>query len=478
MCKFVKFILCMVLFCACMATTALGAVQPSVTMQLDGKVLTGDTPPVLQDGRVLLPARIIFESLDGEVLWDEATKTTTITANGNNIQLVINNKTATVNGKQVALDVPSRIINDRTMVPLRFVAENSGCQVDWDNTKKLVSIASPANGTEQPTTPEQPEPAVTEIATVKFRTEPGTNELLVEAKNTIQQYNVVESGSRQFVLEVLHAKLPIIPKEVTINHPLFASLTMQQQTADTVRITVQLHKESNASVTLSDDKKSLTAHFDSVGTEAFQPQGVSGLPDLNPLAAHKLIVIDAGHGGSDPGSVGKNSSATLEERTINLKVAQRTNQLLQQAGVRTYMIRTGDETLAAKYRPVVANVIGADMFVSIHNNSFDQSSAKGTETLWYDGKKNTQATYGITSKRLAEIAQKQLKERLGLTDRGIKERPGLVVLNSTKMPAFLMEGAFLSNPDDLAYMLTDDFVEQFAMAAAYTVVQGLNESVE
>ena len=457
--------------------SALAASQV-VTLQLDGETLTTDTTPAIVGSRVLLSGRVLFEALGGEVSYEHQSKTTTIEFPEQTIELTINDTTAYVNGDALTLDVPAQIINSRTMLPLRFVAETSGCRVDWDNTKKLVAVTSADAGNDD--TPAETKPTVVTLSAVSMEEGANSYQLVIQAGAAMQRDGVsIQNNGNTCVITVDYAKLPITPKTVAGFGALFDEMTLKQLSNNKVQITLDLQQSASGSISFSSDRKTCTIDFgSSVKPTTATPGSVSGLPTLDPAAANKLVVIDAGHGGSDPGSSGTDASGTLYEKTVNLAVAVRANELLQQAGVRTYMIRTGDETIATSNRPTIANLIDADMFVSIHNNSFTQPTASGTETLWYDGSKNTQALYGITSKRLATIAQEQLAERLGLNDRGLKERSGLIVLKNTKMPAFLMEGAFLSSPSDLAFMRTSEFTEQFAMATAYTVIQGLNESVQ
>ncbi len=123
-------------------------------------------------------------------------------------------------------------------------------------------------------------------------------------------------------------------------------------------------------------------------------------------------------------------------------------------------------------RPEAANAMNADLLVSIHNNSAETSTPNGAEVLYYD-KVGTEA-YGITSKELAACIQKELILETGLKDRGIIDCPHLAVLNKSLMPAVIIEGGFLSNPNDLQVMLTEEFKEGYAVAAARGIINALN----
>ena len=97
--------------------------------------------PYIVDGRTLVPFRTIFEELGYNIVWDDATKSITATYKGNVIKLEINNKKAIVDGKEVILDVAPEIVKSRTVVPLRFVAENSGSFVNWNPDEKSITIS-------------------------------------------------------------------------------------------------------------------------------------------------------------------------------------------------------------------------------------------------------------------------------------------------------------------------------------------------
>lgn len=94
------------------------------------------------NGRVMVPLRAIFESLGAEVDWDANTRTITGTKGDTIVTLVVNSPTATVNGKEIVLDVPPVIIDGRTLVPVRFVSESLGAEVEWDGNRRQVNIAT------------------------------------------------------------------------------------------------------------------------------------------------------------------------------------------------------------------------------------------------------------------------------------------------------------------------------------------------
>lgn len=118
-----------------------GMAQASPQVVLDGRTISFDVPPTIENDRTMVPLRAIFEALGAAVQWDDATQTVTATKAETEIKLVIGGN-AYKNGEPVYLDVPAKLMNDRTMVPLRFVSEAMGCQVYWNDATETVTITS------------------------------------------------------------------------------------------------------------------------------------------------------------------------------------------------------------------------------------------------------------------------------------------------------------------------------------------------
>ncbi len=190
---------------------------------------------------------------------------------------------------------------------------------------------------------------------------------------------------------------------------------------------------------------------------------------LTPAKADEiLVVIDAGHGGIDPGAC----KGTAYEKDINLAIALKLEKLLKDKGINTYMIRQ-DDTFAALYdRPYIANALNATLFLSIHNNSIDNSKVSGTETLYYPEKEGDTS---FTGEKFAKLLQGSLISKLKTVNRKTIERPGLVVLKYTKMPAALCEIGFLTNPTDLKNLKSEAFQQKTAQALCEAIVKSLEQ---
>ena len=121
--------------------TTLGA-APAPTVILDGKTLTFDVDPIIEEGRILVPLRAIFEAMGAKVDWNSGYQTATAQKDKTVVMIMIGNITPTVNDEVVMLDVPAKIVNGRTLAPLRFVGEAFGGTVTWDGPTQTATITT------------------------------------------------------------------------------------------------------------------------------------------------------------------------------------------------------------------------------------------------------------------------------------------------------------------------------------------------
>ena len=112
----------------------------NIRVYLNGKSISFDQSPIIQDGRTLVPLRAIFEALGADVNWNGATKTIISVKDDTQITMKINEKKLVKNGESIVLDVPAQLVNGRTMVPARAVAEAFDCTVEWDGNTKTIQI--------------------------------------------------------------------------------------------------------------------------------------------------------------------------------------------------------------------------------------------------------------------------------------------------------------------------------------------------
>ncbi|MBU8905954.1 stalk domain-containing protein [Desertibacillus haloalkaliphilus] len=119
-----------------------GALAQQISVYIDSEQQQYDQPPIIKNGFTLVPLRGIFEALDASVDWNQSQQVVTAKKGQTDISLQIGSSVAFVNGTVVHLQQPAEIVNNRTLVPLRFVSESLGAKVSWNNTTKTVAITT------------------------------------------------------------------------------------------------------------------------------------------------------------------------------------------------------------------------------------------------------------------------------------------------------------------------------------------------
>lgn len=185
-------------------------------------------------------------------------------------------------------------------------------------------------------------------------------------------------------------------------------------------------------------------------------------------ATGKVIVIDPGHGGEDPGA---KSSDGLQEKHVNLAIALKLKKLIDASGNKCVLTRNSDElhysdgtkAMRAKrredieYRKNVVKSCNADIFVSIHLNSFTQTQYRGVQTFY--------PRNFPESKKLAEIIQKELIETVDRNNKRVSlVRNDIMIFENISIPTVLVECGFLSNSSDVKALKKDEHLEKIARA--------------
>lgn len=175
------------------------------------------------------------------------------------------------------------------------------------------------------------------------------------------------------------------------------------------------------------------------------------IDDSLPLA-HRIIVVDAGHGGSDPGTIGY--VLGVFEKDVVLPISLELGRLLEEQGAVVVYTRTDDRYVSYFDRVAVANMVNAEIFISVHANSYEGTAAKGIETLY-------NPLY-LENFRLAQAVQSELVQSLNAVNRGVRPRTDLHVLNNVKMPAVLVEVGFLSHPEEEEMLIDPEYQKMIA----------------
>ncbi|NGQ96007.1 AMIN domain-containing protein [Brevibacillus sp. SYP-B805] len=512
------------------------AEQPGdfVKLVMDGKPVEPDVPPLIQNGRTLVPIRVIAEGLGADVAWDQPTRTATITRENSTLVLQLNRAKAVVNGKEVALDTAPVIYHQRMLLPLRFVGETLGAAIGWDADSRTVvvnrTIALEANGKDltgsyKPFVLEDdvylpverlaeylgmknglnaaklagarhidsqayiPLARAEELLDAQIRWDKGENRVTIKRVNELDAISTegdsillstekwvtpqhfVLQGPYRIVLDLPHTVLSDKLSEALADGqasadaleaadqpiqddkeaddggqagstaqpaagensalPLIKSIrySQYQENPATVRVVIELNQKSNYTVTEKED-------------------GLAIKLAPAPRKTGFLIVLDAGHGGKDNGASGVAGNV---EKEYNLSIINRMMELLKQyKEFQVVATRTTDVYLTLQERVAIANERGADLFLSVHANSF-KADSRGTETYYYNS----------YSQAFANIVHRHLLKATQFPDRGV-QKSGFYVIKYTKMPAVLTETGFLTNAYENKQMMSPEFRDRVA----------------
>ena len=173
------------------------------------------------------------------------------------------------------------------------------------------------------------------------------------------------------------------------------------------------------------------------------------------------IVLDAGHGGTDMGARAK--APYCEEKRLSLQTARLVRKYLNQLGYRVVMTRNSDAFISLPTRVEIANQASGDLFVSVHFNSSRSPMAQGIEIFFCDGKKDLVRTQA--SRKLANSILGRVIRRTMANSRGVK-KGNFYVIRETSMPSVLIEGGFISNPEERSSLRTREYQEKIARGIA------------
>ena len=183
-------------------------------------------------------------------------------------------------------------------------------------------------------------------------------------------------------------------------------------------------------------------------------------PAPTPPSNRPIIILDPGHGGTDPGAVGREE---LQEKQVVLDIALQLAPLLEQQGFQAILTRSDDRTLELAPRVALAEQHQAKLFISIHGNaiSLSRPEINGLETYHYPGSQRSAA--------LAEAIHRQILQTVSVSDRGVRQA-NFYVLRETSMPAVLIEVGFVTGEDDAPRLADPAHRQQLAQASAHGIM--------
>ncbi|MGO4107544.1 N-acetylmuramoyl-L-alanine amidase [Paenibacillus sp. YAF4_2] len=467
--KFVPILLFMsVLFSLFSGVGQAATAKPVVPkLYLNDQLLTPTDDPQIVKDVTLVPIRVVSENMGYKVDWSSATKKVTIHNGQNEIILTIDDNTALVNNNKVQMDMSPKLQNGRTtLIPVRFVSEQLGVTVKWEQSTRSVFLYKTVEP-EQPA--ETPDPVETStITSIQYDSNFG---IIINYTGKITANNPFKLDNPKRIVidfpnttysDMLSSQFMGAEARVSVtDNPYLAMFRYSVFSTNpaTARLVLDLNTDIDADAKVQDDGAgvltiNLTEPTTTTPTTPVDPTP----PVTTPGDKVYNVVIDAGHGGTDPGAQSINGRW---EKEANLSLSLKVKALLdKEKYIKPLLSRPEDKFVTLEGRVTFAKNNKADLFISLHANSNPTASVTGTETYYTRD----------SSKVLATVIHKHLVKATGLKDRGVKYG-NLHVTRETTMPAILLETGFLSNKGDSDILYND--AAQNKMAAE--IVAGIKE---
>ncbi len=424
------------------------------------------TPPVIIEGNTLVPAREVFEKMGAQVMWSANEKKVYIDKEDILMVIEMNNPDIYINGEIKTSTVPGAVINNKVMIPLRFISEELGYEVTWVGETKTINIAENKPPVVEPSEPpvvEPSEPPVVEPSEppVVEPSEPP----IVDPSAPIQISNMtyypetnmlgfskldgIEASSLYVEEDYLNRRL-VISLDNNYSH-IYEEGIWAVMDDCVQKIEVNHLDRTQIIVTTSTVYASMVQDdVSDIMVQCVKPNEKYG----------KIVIIDPGHGDTDPGT----SYEGIKEKDIVIDVGLKARDILTNyPDIKVYMVREGETYLDPYERADLANEIGADLFISIHVNSAKISTARGIET-YYTSKEDTR------NKIFADMVQAKLMETFDTKNRGVKDNV-FIVNKYVESPSILIEIGFLTNLEDRAMMLAPGASQKYAEVICNTILE-------
>ncbi len=444
--------------------------QNPIEVYVNSEKTGAGSASVIHDGAIYVPTAVISEGIGAKIAYNEADQSLAIEQDGVSIHMKIGHGEANVNREPVRIDTPPILQDGRVLAPLRFIAEQLGCKLTWDNLTKSAYIfmnkSAPARDSAA-APPNKVDPLVMHDDTAQAdgvglfelqeNREPTVDQirmegdrLIIQLSGNVSPVSFVQRNPDKIVIDLPHSvfgltlngKDPVQNGEVASSHPLINQIryALFSNNPNTIRVVVDLKQAVPYDIRSDAQKRQV------ILTLKYKPF---------------KVVIDAGHGGKDPGT---DQYAPIEEKWFNLSLAGKVNQLLaKEPSVQPYMTRTDDTFVELDDRVKLANDLNADLFVSLHGNVYENnSSIRGSETYYWNS----------YSYDLAKVMHEHVLEATGFPDREVRKNKLRVIAN-TSMPAVLLEVGYLSNPTDQKYLLDESFQDRLASGIAEGILEYL-----
>lgn len=308
---------------------------------------------------------------------------------------------------------------------------------------------------------------ITNIQSIEL--ENNATQLVVRADGPLIYNTRWDAASRTYLISIPGAMLTGPVSAPFIDYPESPLSWVQLQQEDPPQVTIRFKPANGFSIgAIAQPRENILSlalqqsdRATVVPTSATPVQAANPIPNPTPTRNQRLVVVlDPGHGGSDPGAIGIGG---LREKDIVLPITQEVARLLEAQGVQAILTREQDRTLDLAPRTQLANRVDGTVFVSIHANAINMSrpDVNGIETYYYQN--------GL---RLAQTIHSSILQNLEVRDRRVRQAR-FYVLRNTSMPAVLVEVGFVTGREDAANLSDPAFRNQMAAAIAQGILQYL-----
>lgn len=382
-----------------------------------GKTIKTAAPGFVRGDTSMFSAHYIFKKgLGVSYSYSKKSKKVTLKRNSTTITMKCNSMYAYINGKKTKLPTPARSVysyarkKSYIYVPGSFCAKKLGFSYSWSKSRYsgCFSVPKPVNHT--PSYIQLKKPAGLDSTDITTTDDYRNRRLIVNIRGNYSSFFKNKANYR-------------IPSD-----PYFQTYTVSYANGYT-KIYIRPRKSVIKAYEVTQTDSDIKIRYAS-------PKSIYD----------RIIVIDAGHGGSDSGAV----SYGYKEKNMTLKIVQEAKRYFDRdSRYKVYYTRLSDSYPSLSDRSDLANNVGADRFLSVHINSAS-ASATGTETLY--NSKGYKSTSGLTSYRWSATLHPYIRSATGFRNRGLVNRTGLAVLRHTKTASSLTEIGFLSNKTEAKTM--------------------------
>lgn len=457
---------------------------------------------VLIEGMGFLSTDDVSKIFNTTTSWHSVSKKVSVTLGVDTIEFFVDSEKVIINGKAKKMGKNTKFIEGTIMVPLEFFLTKSFgdiilSKVNWEYNEKILRISQEYN-----------------ILSIRPYTHAKYTRIVLDTKAELK-YTVVKGYPDKLLVTVYHGVLKNRSDSFKVNDGRVKNITLEQDRRAT-RLTIHLDKLAEdykdfqlenpcrivvdikgGEVKVADKKPSVSTKKVASDKGTKIPKVTKKISTSKTASSEfkiKTIVIDAGHGGKDPGAIGRRGT---KEKDIVLDIAKRLARMLREkSDVNVVLTRKGDYFLTLDERTRIANANNADLFVSIHTNASISRKFRGFEIYFLSDKASDKEAEAVAkiensvinlesnrkkdnlsmilwsmslnefmneSSEVCSLIAKEVPKTTGIKNRGVRQA-GFYVLRDARMPAILVEVAFISNSEEENKLRTRSFREKMAEA--------------